>query len=368
MKKITFVLVLLLSFLSNAQLLLTDDFNSLTIGNVGTDFTGVTPGQGGWLTTSNNGTGAPSASPPIATTSTNAGNSNYQIIANGNASTNGLQIISVDGNSGSRYMTKTGLATLWSTRTTGNNVFQFEFDFFTGPATTSKCQTGIRLYGLDNSTTPATFRTLSGFALNMDTKVLSGIQYLNNAGSFGTYLINLATGGLVLTADTWYRVGFSYDTLTGEARWKTSPSGASKTLASSYWVGPFNPSEVDMLFLTPTPTASVFNTVTSTIVYDNFTTKAVASEALLGTEKIEFLTTQFLILPNPAKDFVKITSSDFALINAIELSDVNGRIIKSEKINSISEIQVSISELSNGIYFMKILSDKGTAIKKIVKE
>ena len=51
MKKLLLFFVLTLSFQTiNAQLFYNENCSSLTVGNVGTDVTGTTPGQGGWLT------------------------------------------------------------------------------------------------------------------------------------------------------------------------------------------------------------------------------------------------------------------------------------------------------------------------------
>jgi hypothetical protein len=51
----------------------------------------------------------------------------------------------------------------------------------------------------------------------------------------------------------------------------------------------------------------------------------------------------------------------------MELVDINGRTVKSESFNNVTEIQVNISDLSAGMYFMNINTEMGTAIKKIVK-
>ncbi len=52
-KQILFVATLLFATqLTTAQVLYSENFDNLTLGNVGTDFTGTTPGQGGWYTTS----------------------------------------------------------------------------------------------------------------------------------------------------------------------------------------------------------------------------------------------------------------------------------------------------------------------------
>ena len=41
--------VLLFTPLINAQVLFTENFENYTLGNLGTDPTGVIPGQGGWF-------------------------------------------------------------------------------------------------------------------------------------------------------------------------------------------------------------------------------------------------------------------------------------------------------------------------------
>ena len=47
---------------------------------------------------------------------------------------------------------------------------------------------------------------------------------------------------------------------------------------------------------------------------------------------------------------------------------MNGRIVKTEKIANLSDFKISISELSQGIYTLKINADKGSLVKRIIKE
>ena len=48
--------------------------------------------------------------------------------------------------------------------------------------------------------------------------------------------------------------------------------------------------------------------------------------------------------------------------------DINGRTVKSLKVDSLTNAQVNISDLAQGIYTVKISSENGSATKKIVKE
>ena len=234
MKKLLLSLLIASTSFVGAQVLQSDDFNGLTLGDVGTDLTGATVGQGDYFTVSSNGA--------VPTTGTNSGTTNFQVVTTGFETSQGMKITSSNGNKGSRFLWKDGLLDAWDLRDSGNEIIEVEYDLFTGPVTTSTAQVGARLYGTDDSVTPAVARTLNGFVFTKNTRVLQGVCYLNNAGTYGTYLVTLVTGGLILDADTWYRIGFAYDTTTGETIWKAST--AYTGLPAANWAGPFIPDEL----------------------------------------------------------------------------------------------------------------------------
>jgi hypothetical protein len=352
MKKLLLLLLISSTSFVGAQTLQSEDFNGLTVGDVGTDATGLTAGQGLYFTATSNGT-AP-------TTGSNAGNSNFQVVTAGFGGTNGLKITSSNGNKGSRFMWKDGLDLAWAGRTVGNEIIEVEYDMFTGPATTSTAQVGARLYGTDNGVTPAVTRTLNGFVYNMNTRILQGVAYLNNGGTYGTYLITLATGGLILDANTWYRIGFAYDTTTGETIWKASTVYTGLPVAN--WAGPFDPEELDFVSAVPTT-----NAVASDIYFDGVTVKATPEEALLGVGSVA-QKVNFTVSPNPASAMVSINSSVNASINNVEIFDLNGRMVQSVKTDNLSSVNVNIADLAVGVYMMKITSDAGISTKKIIKE
>ena len=97
------------------------------------------------------------------------------------------------------------------------------------------------------------------------------------------------------------------------------------------------------------------------MLIDNFT----VSQTLANDQ---FLDSKFSTYPNPAKNVINVSNTMDAMITAIEFTDVNGRIVKNVKFDGVSETQISVSELSSGIYMMKIVSDKGTTTKKVIKE
>ena len=70
-----------------------------------------------------------------------------------------------------------------------------------------------------------------------------------------------------------------------------------------------------------------------------------------AVEKVEFVDS-FSVYPNPVSDILKINSSDSATINAIEITDLNGRVVISEKMNGANDAQISVNNLSQGVYII----------------
>ncbi|WP_159779221.1 T9SS type A sorting domain-containing protein, partial [Flavobacterium sp. 9AF] len=329
MKKTLLLITLSFSGLLSAQILQNESFNSLSVGNIGTDITGMTGGQGSWLTFSSNGT-AP-------TTSTNAAASNFQIVASGNSTTNGLQLIGPDGNKGSRYMWLDGFATAWGARTAGNNNVEVEYDFYTGGTTTSTTAVGMQLYD-------SNYNILSGFVYAMDTRSLKGIAYLNNGGTPDHFTINLGASNtdLILNPNTWYRVGFGYDSTTGQPYWKVG-SDATVTINNAYWEAPTNIIEIDFAQEAPST-----NTVSSTIIFDNFVARATNTDTLLGTDDFKTVSNTFSIYPIPVDNILNV-NSDIVEIKSLSILDLNGRMIKKIDVNNtISNLDVS--DLNSGVY------------------
>ncbi len=86
--------------------------------------------------------------------------------------------------------------------------------------------------------------------------------------------------------------------------------------------------------------------------------------ALLGINSNE-LETNFAVFPNPASNIINITGKQ--LIQETEILDINGRIIKTTKHNQ-NEANLNISSFSNGVYLLKIKSEIGVEMKRIVKK
>jgi Leucine-rich repeat (LRR) protein len=80
---------------------------------------------------------------------------------------------------------------------------------------------------------------------------------------------------------------------------------------------------------------------------------------------IPHLDNSITIYPNPANSILSIECN--SVINTIELYDIQGRLLETE-ITEKNKVVFDISSKQNGIYFLKITSEKGSKVEKIVKE
>lgn len=349
MKKLLLSALIFSAFTMSAQVGVNENFETYTVGNIGTDLTGATPGQGAWLTTGNNG-----AAP---TTTTNAANSNFSIVDVGGANGKVLQMVGPNGDKGTRLMTQAGLPLFWSTRTAGNNIMEIEFDLFTGTATTSTNAARVLIYDETNT------KILSGLSFSMNTKVISGVAYYDNSaaagGSVGNYLFNLGTLPVVLPTSTWVRVGLSYNYNTGEVRWK-GPGFDGFIIGAAPAINP----DRALVTVVSGATAAAPNLVAATVHYDGFVLRAVPTGSLLNVNSQPSLA-GLVVYPNPVNDVLYF--SDAKSLTAVSFTDLNGRIVLSQQLNGEDQTSVDVSKLSSGVYLMTTQSDSASSTKKIIK-
>lgn len=73
---------------------------------------------------------------------------------------------------------------------------------------------------------------------------------------------------------------------------------------------------------------------------------------------------QWTIYPNPTDGQLRIENGEWGIEN-IEIFDTSGKV---QKIERRIQNEIDISSLSAGIYFLRVKTEKGTIIKKIIKE
>ncbi|WP_460219369.1 leucine-rich repeat domain-containing protein [Psychroserpens sp. MEBiC05023] len=69
------------------------------------------------------------------------------------------------------------------------------------------------------------------------------------------------------------------------------------------------------------------------------------------------------LYPNPAQSQIQLNSNE--TIKFVSIIDIFGKTIK---VNLTITSGINISDLSNGVYFLRIYTDKGIAIKKFIKD
>ncbi|MBT0608225.1 T9SS type A sorting domain-containing protein [Aequorivita echinoideorum] len=75
------------------------------------------------------------------------------------------------------------------------------------------------------------------------------------------------------------------------------------------------------------------------------------------------------LYPNPTSGIVTFQSSKLVSETSVEIYNVQGRLVFSEKIIPASgRVDVNISSLENSMYFVKISSEENSVVKKLVKE
>lgn len=110
------------------------------------------------------------------------------------------------------------------------------------------------------------------------------------------------------------------------------------------------------------------NTVSNTanIYFDyNFpivTNTATTTIAVLSAN--EFENTSVAITPNPVKNDLNISAND--IISSIQIYDVQGRLIATQ-VNNSTSTTLDMSQQNVGVYFVKVITENGVKVEKIIK-
>src|SRR5690554_2655236 len=110
--------------------------------------------------------------------------------------------------------------------------------------------------------------------------------------------------------------------------------------------------------------------LTSVVKFDNIKLTALQSvpayiDALSADE---WVSSKFNMYPNPAANEVHITNSENMLVQQVAVYDVTGKQLSIQTFNNESEIQLNVENLASGVYMLHIETNKGTAVKKLVKK
>ena len=90
----------------------------------------------------------------------------------------------------------------------------------------------------------------------------------------------------------------------------------------------------------------------------------IAARTLSSSTELIWLDEEITVFPNPTQNVVNIqTDVSYDMIKSIRIINMEGKVVK--EYASISDLQIDVSELSEGMYLLQFLTDTGMAIKKI---
>lgn len=273
MKRIlSFSLTAVMAFTAYSQTLWTENFETYTVGNLGT--------QGGWERD-----GGTNAVAKIATIDAAHGKS-FQFASTTTNNADGAFIY---------HDTK------WSTKSASNGIFVAEFDVYTGSSFSE-----IQFYDVDSE-----YRAIADLYMSPANGV-----YLADQDDFDNEESGIEIP-VTVAANTWYKVKFTYDVM---------GTGDMTVTINGTEYGPFEkgpgwfPTEVDFVGMGA-----------NTSGYDNLKFSAVAElmavSDVAGKAKVS-------VYPNPATDVVNIKSDK--KIDLVSIYDAAGKIVKTTAETSIN--------------------------------
>ena len=101
------------------------------------------------------------------------------------------------------------------------------------------------------------------------------------------------------------------------------------------------------------------------------------AEKVFGNDATPFATSvsdfanlnRWSVYPNPTTSTINIQSFDYQVNDiTVEIHDIAGRTLLSQQSDHSDNIQIDLSKLPNGLYFVKLSSEQYTHIYKIVKQ
>lgn len=312
MKRTLLFAAALFSATAFSQTLDSDNFNSYTIGNLGT--------QGGW---SRDGGAAAQAK-----------------VAEITAATYGKSLQLPRTSTASMWLYKDGfLTTPWVNRTAGNNVAVISTDFYTGSTTAATAASSFQLYA------DGTAYFMIGSVLYDHVTKSFGLTYTPN-GETATVTETLSTG---VANNVWTPITMYYNYTSGEIKVKvgtTTYGPFAGTLSKA-------PTEVDLYTGGGALTSAFDNYIASAV---SAATLAVSDVAAAGGVKIK-------IYPNPATDYINV-EADFK-VKTIKLIDASG---KNVAVSSSDLNKINVTKLEKGVYLLEVQLENGTkTVKKFIK-
>ena len=186
---------------ANADMVVSQqNFNNLTVGNLASDTTGTTAGQGGWYIFGSTASYAQVVTDPNATNSNGANAHNGGKVLQTQAATSGTS---------TRFTWNDDVYNTMGSNPAGNKLFNMTYDFYMGGVSAnSRNRYGNYLYDTTGT------KILAGVTMQNDTGQFYLLSNYNNAGTIGNFSFSAGTSA-ILARNTWYTFMYTFNSTTG---------------------------------------------------------------------------------------------------------------------------------------------------------
>ncbi|MFN3444354.1 MAG: T9SS type A sorting domain-containing protein [Bacteroidia bacterium] len=183
-----------------------------------------------------------------------------------------------------------------------------------------------------------------------DTLVSKRYSYQNDKLTEVKFFNNDFMGNL--TEVNWYKHGYNNE---GKLQWVASfnKQGNVWSNTDSMYFN-HNNNKIDTSYGYTGNTSGWNPTPTYRLIFDNITV------GLLNPNP----TVEFVIYPNPATDLVQLEMDANTFLKKVEITDLVGRVVAQP--STLTNNQLDVSGLKSGVYFVKIDTNKGIGLKKMI--
>lgn len=330
MKKNTFLAFVVFFIWSNvkSQVLYSENFDNLQLGDLSNDNTGQTPGQGGWY---------------VEIPSNN--NMAIRVIPESGRG-NVLGFGWLNGQSATGNARLKNLSSLWNTRTSGNDIFKMEFDLY---IKNINFQTSNFLFAASVMGTGTSHLSHTYSQVEKNKVVIGGSGLIDGNNTDYNY--------------KWVKVEIVLDYSTKKA-YLHIPS--------------LNFLFINDFYTKITPTPSVDWVIISfrldnishpdaVVKIDNLKLSAIPTLPTF-LDVNDYISKKFNLYPNPATDLVTISNSENLSTKQVDIYNLSSKLINTQNFSNESEIQLNVEKLASGTYLLHLHTNEGIAIKKLIKK
>lgn len=329
MKK--YILILITAVFYNtaiSQVLYNETFDNYPLGDLTTDPTGITPGLGNWYVYLDKNT----ASEVTIVQESNKG----KVLVVKNAI---------------NYIAKQKkIQTVWSNRTTGNNVLLVEYDLYAEDLDNSSI---FEAEGVNSVLTSIRFITAYNSTLQINESYIQA-----DLGTISKkYLKNLVKKWITIQVYADYNSNKHYIHI--PALGINSHSVSTKPFTA-----------LNVIILRGGGGILTKGVITNSVAhkYDNIKVTALKAVPPHVLSAENFLAEKFNVFPNPATNVVNITNAENMFVNQVTVYDIAGKEIKKQTYTNETNIQLNVENLASGTYMLHLQTNEGLAVKKLVKK